>query len=121
MADQEAKVALPKQQEVESFLPRWYKLFWRWQRIHWVLLIFVTGGSAAVASSAIGDPKYLALAVAVAGAVFTALNPGQRADAYREAWVRLNVAYLKGGNVFDAYEQGEEIIGKRPTPTDTKG
>jgi hypothetical protein len=114
----------PKSEEAASYRPRWYKLFMTWQIIHWTLLVLVTGGSAAVASAAIGttnkDP--LALAVAVVGAIYAALNPGQRAEAYREAWFILNAAVLNGDEgkaIVDAYKRGEEIIGRRPTPSPT--
>jgi hypothetical protein len=100
-----------------SYRDAWYHLFVIWRFTHWTLLILLTGGSAAVASTAIKSPfkDWLALFVAVIGAIFAAVNPGQRADAYREAWVTLNIAAISGGDVVTAYSKGEDIISEHPT------
>ena len=102
-------------QEAADYRKAWYRYFLWWQRITWLLLLVISAGSAIVASSVVESPfkDWLALVVAVAGSVFATLGPSHRADAYREAWVLLNTAVMRGVDVLEAYEEGEAIIGRK--------
>jgi hypothetical protein len=83
------------------------------------LLVIISGGSALVASKVIGEKPeardILALIVAICSALLAALQPQQRARAYRQAWIELDLAIKASEGtpteLIEALRRGENLIG----------
>jgi len=63
--------------------------------------------------------RLLSVLAAVSVAVFTAFDVGNRANGFRAAWQKLNVALLKfdqglidSAALIEAYDEGEALLGK---------
>ncbi|WP_157080468.1 hypothetical protein [Methylobacterium variabile] len=108
---------------VFSLRMQWYTLYMIWQIIYWFSIIIITAGSAIVASKwrrVENIRDQIALLVAITSALHAIIDPGQRANSYRLAWVGMNLAYFKEMSLpeatFKAIAQGEEIISLQAAP-----
>jgi hypothetical protein len=103
--------------DVKGRRDAWFKYFQRWQYFSWGLLVFISGGSAAVASQIVPPVVRdgVALAVALCAALLATLQPQRRAQAYRQAWIAIDLAIKASARVapdmLDAIRKGENIIG----------
>ena len=93
----------------------WYCSYVAWQAMAWFMLAAIAGGSAYVASSSFKDSdKQAALGVAILSAVLTVFQPQRRANAYRQAWMVLDLTIKKQAKVQQelllAVEDGEAFI-----------
>jgi hypothetical protein len=111
----------------ESLRAYWHTLYFWWQAMHWSLLILISCGSLFVASKWTridGARDATAMLVAVMSSIYAVLNPGERANAYRQAWVGLNIAVVRDQNlsfeVTAAITSGEEIIARFSAPKSPK-
>jgi hypothetical protein len=80
-------------------------------------MVFIAAGSALVASQIASGTdwrSYLAAAVAVVSAGYAVLQPGTKAQAYRQAWIGLRVEVLKqegaDPKIIEAILDGERHI-----------
>jgi hypothetical protein len=101
----------------------WFGSFIVWQVISFSLLITIAAGSAFVASSVSGIftinggavRDIAALAVAICSAILLALQPQQQAQAYRQAWIEIDLAIKSANGVpadlLEALRKGENLIG----------
>jgi len=106
----------------------WFGCFRFWKGLSWILSVSIAAGSAFVASGLSVEHhlrEYFALAVAVCAALQTALSPARRADAYREAWIGLDLAVHKHCNMapglLEAIRVGENRIGDTHAPAHKVG
>lgn len=113
--------------EIYTLRNQWYTLFMVWQIIYWISIVIISGGSAIVASKWTrmeGVRDQIALLVAITSAIYAVLDPGQRANSYRQAWVGMNLAYFKEKNLpvatYEAIQRGEEIISRQAAPKSTR-
>jgi hypothetical protein len=95
----------------------WFNLHWCWQAAHWVSMVFIAAGSALVASQVANGTHWrdaLAAAVAVVSAGYAVLQPGAKAQAYRQAWITLRVEVMRqegaDPKILDAILAGEKHI-----------
>jgi hypothetical protein len=99
----------------------WFRFFRGWQFLSWTLSVLIAAGSAFVASSMVDSisatfptKSFAAMTVAFLAAVQAALNPAQRASAYRQAWIALDLAIKNHKNMppdlINAIRDGEAFI-----------
>jgi hypothetical protein len=94
----------------------WHYAFMQWLCTYWLLVVVISGGSAAVASKIIGDNlrDILALVVSVCSAMLATLQPQQRARSYRQGWIDLDLNIKAMEQVPEpllrAIRRGEEAI-----------
>ena len=104
--------------EVSKRRDAWFKYFIWWKRLSWALSVLTVIVSAFVASSLSKDfyREGFALFVAFCTGLQATLKPGNRVDAYREAWVVLDLALKKFSGapteIIDALRSGEARIGE---------
>jgi hypothetical protein len=120
---QAEEMYVPESADTESNKLRasWFTYFRGWQYLHWFCSVYISGVSAVVASNVLPEglaKNIVALTVAVVSAVYAAIGPLQRADAYRGAWIILNLDHLRSigasPETIRAVETGESMIGQRP-------
>jgi hypothetical protein len=102
---------------------------WMRHSTFWYLAYFVLGGSSVVLSTLVASrPRWfgwsdeffsvLAWTMAVVAGLFTFLNPGERGDRFKQAWIilhsQLTRFHVDGtytvNHVIDAHIEGEAII-----------
>jgi hypothetical protein len=116
----------PERAEAYNRLGGWIFLHRRWRLISRTLTITIAGLSAYVASdlSQYLGRNYAALIVAVCAALQATLRPEQRANAFREAWIELDLALMEEDKIpahlTDAIRHGENRIGETHAQSPSK-
>lgn len=94
----------------------WFRIHVWWQRLYWLLVIWIGGGSALAASGLFSrqGQQVFSLSIAVAAAILTTTKPNEQAAAYRRAWLRLDQQLKRSAGLpeaeLQALNDGENFI-----------
>lgn len=120
---------------VERLLKTWWRSFWIWNVVHYLLGLVATIGTVVIAAAkdsesiqcifkifpCIGtDQSMPSIVVAICTAILTFSKAGAKANAYIQAWRIVNAVKIRceidpnitNKEIVDAVEKAEEIIGK---------
>lgn len=120
---------------VDQLLKAWWRGFWFWNAVHYLLGLVATIGTVFIAANndsvstqgtfqvlpCVGiDQSALSIAVAICTAILTFSKASAKANAYIQAWRIVNAVKIRceidpditSREIVDAVEKAEEIIGK---------